>query len=123
MPEQLTLTVPTQPPEPERWGVVVDEVLLNSLGTDTASWWAEQAAQFYRSGKLRHLVGLPIGGITEIGPLHHDDAEFAHEHLIENGVHPRVASVRRWTEEPHLPSCRKAKPCRLCTPAALPATA
>lgn len=103
-------------PHTDEWGVVVDEVLLNSLGKDTASWWAVQAAQFHRSGKLRHLVGLPIGGVTELGPFDQDDARFAHEHLIESGVHPRVVSVRRWTEQPHLPGCRKAKPCRLCPP-------
>lgn len=103
-------------PEQTAWGVVVDEVLLNSLGTAAGAWWAVEAAQFYRSGRLRHLVALPIGGITEIGPFPRDDAEFARDHLIENGLHPRAVQARRWTEQPHLPKCRKAKPCRLCTP-------
>jgi hypothetical protein len=99
------------------WGVVVDEVLLNSLGTTAGAWWAEQAAHFHRAGKLRHLVALPIGGITEIGPLPRDDAEFARDHLIENGVHPRAVTARRWSAQPHMPKCRRAKPCRLCAPA------
>ena len=67
MTEQLALPLPPAP-APELWGVVVDEVLLNSLGTAAGAWWAMEAAHFYRSGKLRHLVALPIGGITEIGP-------------------------------------------------------
>ncbi|KUF18431.1 hypothetical protein AT728_18970 [Streptomyces silvensis] len=114
MTDQLALDIPTQPPAPDRWGVVVDEVLLNSLRTAAGAWWAVQSAHFYRSGKLRHLVALPIGGVTEIGPLDLDDAEFARDHLIESGVHPRAVTARRWTEQPHLPGCRKAKPCRLC---------
>lgn len=113
---QLALDIPGKPPEAEQWGVVVDEVLLNSLGTGASAWWAVEAAQFYRSGKLRHLVALPIGGITEIGPFPRDDAEFARDHLIENGIHPRAVKARRWTEQPHMPKCRKAKPCRLCAP-------
>jgi hypothetical protein len=112
--EQLALDLAGTPAAPEQWGVVVDEVLLNSIGNSPTTWWATTAAQFYRSGKLRHLVGLPIGGVTEIGPLDRDDAEFARDHLVENGVHPRVVSVRRWAEQPHLPGCRKAAPCRLC---------
>lgn len=116
MPEQLALPLPAAR-VPELWGVVVDEVLLNSLGTAAGAWWAEQAAHFHRSGKLRHLVALPIGGITEIGPFPRDDAEFARDHLIESGIHPRAVTARRWTEQPHLPKCRRAKPCRLCAPA------
>ena len=119
---QLALPLPPTAP-PQMWGVVVDEVLLNSLGTGASAWWAVEAAQFYRSGKLRHLVALPIGGITELGPFAKDDADFARDHLVENGIHPRAVITRRWTEQPHMPKCRKAKPCRLCTPrpAAAPA--
>lgn len=113
---QLALDVSGKPPAPELWGVVVDEVLLNSLGTAAANWWAVEAAQFYRSGKLRHLVALPIGGVTEIGPFPRDDAEFARDYLVENGVHQRAVKARRWTEQPHMPKCSRAKPCRLCTP-------
>lgn len=114
---QLALNVPGNPPATEMWGVVIDEVLLNSLGTAAGAWWAEQGAHFHRSNKLRHLVALPIGGVTEIGPFPQDDAEFARDHLIENGLHPRAVTARRWTEQPHMPSCRKAKPCRLCATA------
>lgn len=112
---QLAIPLPATPP-PDLWGVVVDEVLLNSLGTAAGNWWAEQAAHFHRSGNLRHLVALPIGGVTEIGPFPRDDAEFAHDHLVENGLHPRAVKARRWTEQPHLLKCRKSKPCRLCAP-------
>lgn len=114
--QQLALPIPPAPP-PEMWGVVVDGVLLNSLGTTAGNWWAVNAAQFHRSGKLRCLLVLPIGAVEEIGPLSRDDAEFARDHIVENGVHPRAVKARRWTEQPHMPGCRKAKPCRLCTPA------
>jgi hypothetical protein len=112
--EQLALPMPSQP-APERWGVVVDGVLLNSLGTAAGNWWATSAAQFHRSGKLRCLLVLPIGAVEEIGPFSRDDAEFARNHIVESGVHPRAVTARRWTEQPHLPKCSKAKPCRLCT--------
>lgn len=114
-PEQLAIAIPPAPP-PQLWGVVVDEVLLNSLGTSAANWWAVHSGGFYASGKLRHLAVLPVGGITEIGPFPREDAEFARDYMIDNGVHPRAVTARRWTEQPHLPKCRKAKPCRLCTP-------
>lgn len=114
---QLALDIPGRAPEPEQWGVVVDEVRLNSIGGDTNAWWAVHAAQFHRNGKLRHLVGLPIGGVTEIGPFDQDDAAFARDYLIEHGAHPRTVALRRWTEQPHLPKCSRAEPCRLCIPA------
>lgn len=117
MTEQLALPLPPTP-TPEQWGVVVDGVLLNSLGTAAGNWWAISAAQFHRSGKLRCLYVLPIGAVEEIGPFSRDDAEFAAEHIVESGVHPRAVKARRWTEQPHMPGCRKAKPCRLCAPAA-----
>jgi hypothetical protein len=115
--QQLALPIPPPAP-PQMWGVVIDEVLLNSLGTTASNWWAVQSGPFHHRGKLRHLVVLPIGAITEIGPFPRDDAEFARNHLIENGLHPRAVIARRWTEQPHLPKCRKAKPCRLCVPPA-----
>jgi hypothetical protein len=115
MTEQLALPLPPQP-TPELWGVVVDGVLLNSLGTTAGNWWAINAAQFHRSGKLRCLLVLPIGAVEEIGPFSRDDAEFARDHIVESGVHPRAVKARRWTEQPHLLGCRKAKPCRLCAP-------
>lgn len=102
--------------EPEMWGLVVDEVRLNSVGTPAARWWAEQSGSFYRTGKLRHLAAIPVGAIVELGPYPQDDAEFMRDHMIDKGVHPSVLKVRRWTEQPHMPGCRKAKPCRLCTP-------
>lgn len=114
-PVQLAIPLPPAPP-PQLWGVVVDEVLLNSLGTAASNWWAVHSGRFHLSGKLRHLVVLPVGAITEIGPFPKDDAEFARDHIVENGVHPRAVKARRWTEQPHMPGCRKAKPCRLCTP-------
>jgi hypothetical protein len=103
-------------PPPGLWRVVVDEDLLNSLGTGATNWWTVQAAQFYRSGKLRHLVALPIGGVTEIGPFPLGDAKFACDYLVENGLHPRTVKARRWTEQPHMPGCREAKPCRIYPP-------
>jgi hypothetical protein len=112
---QLALNIPGKPPTPEQWGVVVDEVLLNSLGTAASNWWATHSGPFHSSGKLRHLVVLPVGAITEIGPFPRDDAEFTRDYLIENGIHPRAVKARRWTEQPHMPKCRRAKPCRLCS--------
>lgn len=109
--------------QPEMWGVVVDEVLLNSIGGGASNWWAVTSGPFHLNGKLRHLAVLPVGAIVEIGPFPRDDAEFARDHLIENGLHPRAVTARRWTEQPHLPKCRRAKPCRLCAPAAAPVAA
>ncbi|MDH6630413.1 hypothetical protein M2271_008273 [Streptomyces sp. LBL] len=34
---QLALDITGTPPAPEQWGVVIDEVLLNSLGTTTSN--------------------------------------------------------------------------------------
>lgn len=103
-------------PEQQLWGVVVDEVRLNSLGTAGGAWWQEQAPHFYRSSKLRYLVAIPFGAVVELGPYPQDDAEFMRDHMVEHGVHHRALTVRRWTDQPHMPKCSKAKPCRLCTP-------
>jgi hypothetical protein len=113
---QLALDIAGTPPAPEKWGVVVDEARLYSIGGSPTEWWTASAAQFHRSGRLRHLTTLIIGGSVEIGPFDREDADFARDHLIANGIRPELATVRRWTEQPHLPGCRKAAPCRLCTP-------
>ncbi|MEV8124081.1 hypothetical protein AB0P07_08200 [Streptomyces sp. NPDC085944] len=99
MTEQLTLALTGTPPAPEQWGVVVDEARLYSIGGSPTDWWTTSAAQFQRSGRLRHLTTMPIGGSVEIGPFDHDDADFARDHLIANGVRPELATVRRWTEQ------------------------
>lgn len=115
---QTALDITGTAPAPEKWGVVVDEARLYSIGGSPAEWWTASAAQFHRNGHLRHLATLPIGGSVEIGPLDREDADFARDHLITNGVRPELATVRRWTDQPHLLACRKTSPCRLCTPAA-----
>ncbi|MFF1684634.1 hypothetical protein [Streptomyces sp. NPDC058254] len=117
MSAQLALDIPAQPAAPEKWGVVVDEARLYSIGGSPTDWWTASAAQFHRSGRLRHLSTLIIGGSVELGPFDREDADFARTHLIANGVRPELATIRRWSEQPHLPGCRKAKPCSLCTPA------
>src|SRR3990167_353131 len=106
--------------EPEPWGVVVDEILLNSLGKPVGSWWVTEAGRFGRIGKLRHLRTSLTGSIVEVGPFPQDDAEFIRDYVIEQGAHPKVLKVRKWTEQPHLPRCSRAKPCRLCAPATAP---
>ena len=111
--ESGLLVIPA-PPEPPRWGLVVDEVRLNSVAGPAAAWWAEQSGHFDRIGKVRYLAMLPVGAVLEIGPYEQDDAEFMRDHMIEKGVLPQVLKVRRWTEQPHMPKCRKAAPCRLC---------
>jgi hypothetical protein len=114
---QLALDITGTPPAPEKWGIVVDEARLYSIGGSPTEWWTASAAHFHRNGRLRHLTTLIIGGSVEIGPFDREDADFARDHLIANGVRPELATVRRWTEQPHLPGCRKAAPCRLCSPA------
>jgi hypothetical protein len=116
MADQLALDLPAQPPAPELWGVVVDEARLYSIGGSPTEWWTASAAQFHRAGRLRHLTTLIIGGSVEIGPFDREDADFARDHLIANGVREELAAIRRWTEEPHLLGCRRAMPCRLCAP-------
>lgn len=103
--------------QPDTWGLVVNEVRLNSTGTPAAAWWATESAHFTRLGKLRHLAATPVGALVELGPYPKDDIEFMRDHLVEKGVHQTVLTVRRWAEQPHLPKCRKAAPCRLCAPA------
>ncbi|MFJ6061636.1 hypothetical protein ACIQHU_01205 [Streptomyces tendae] len=115
MTEQLALTITGTSPAPEQWGVVIDEARLYSIGGAPTDWWTTSAAAFHRSGRLRHLTTLIIGGSVELGPFDLEDADFARDHLIANGVRPELATVRRWTEQPHLLGCRKAAPCRLCT--------
>ncbi|KJK40249.1 hypothetical protein UK15_07825 [Streptomyces variegatus] len=115
---QLALHITGTPPAPEKWGVVVDEARLYSIGGSPTEWWTASAAQFHRTGRLRHLTTLIIGGSVEIGPFDREDADFARDHLIANGVRPELATIRRWTEQPHLSGCRKTAPCRLCTPTA-----
>ncbi|GGX99089.1 hypothetical protein [Streptomyces fructofermentans] len=113
---QTALNIPGEAPVPERWGVVVDEARLYAIGGSPTEWWTTSAAQFHRSGRLRHLTTLIIGGSVELGPFDRDDADFARDHLINNGVRAELATVRRWTEQPHMPGCRKTKPCHLCSP-------
>ncbi|MFD9004431.1 hypothetical protein ACFV0T_26320 [Streptomyces sp. NPDC059582] len=112
---QTALDIPGQAPAPEKWGVVVDEAKLYSIGGSPSEWWTVSAAHFKRSGRLRHLSTLIIGGYVELGPFDQEDADFARDHLVANGVRPELATVRQWTEKPHLLGCRKAKPCRSCT--------
>jgi hypothetical protein len=113
---QLALDVPGKPPEPEQWGVVVDEIMLNSLGRSVGAWWVAEAGSFSRIGKLRRLATSLPGAVVELGPFPLDDAEFIRDYVIEQGAHPKVLKVRKWTEQPHLPRCSRAKRCRLCVP-------
>ena len=112
--DQLALAIPGKPPAPDLWGVVVDEIMLNSLGRSVGAWWVAEAGSFSHVGKLRRLATSLPGAIVELGPFPLDDAEFIRDYVIERGAHPKVLKLRKWTEQPHLPKCRKAKPCRLC---------
>lgn len=100
---------------PAPWAVLVDECRLYAAGRGTA-WWALTVAQFNATGRVRYLAITPSGALLEIGPLDKDDADFVRDYLAEHGVDRRVLKVRKWTEQPHLPKCRRAAPCCLCAP-------
>jgi hypothetical protein len=107
----------TTPTPADRWGVTVDEVRLFASGRST-NWWTQDIGRFNATGRVRYLAVTPSGSVLEIGPLERDDAEFVRDYLTEKGIDGRVLKLRKWTEQPHLPKCRRATPCRLCAPSA-----
>jgi hypothetical protein len=100
------------PPPPPRWGLIVDEVLLNATASPARSWWQPSAARFEESGRARILMATITGALIEYGPWDRDDAQFMHDHMTEQGIHPKALTLRRWM--PELPKCIGSGRCRRC---------
>lgn len=100
------------PPPPPRWGLVVNEALLNAIGCPARDWWAIYAARLATNGRSRILTISLIGAIAEYGPWDRDDAEFMRDHMLEQGIHPKALGLRQWT--PDLPECVTSGRCRRC---------
>lgn len=100
---------PTAPP---KWGLIVDEVLLNATANPARAWWHPYAARFEARGIGRSLAITVAGALTEYGPWDKDDAEFMRDHMIEQGIHPKALKLRRWL--PDLPECSGLGSCPRC---------
>jgi hypothetical protein len=98
--------------KPDEFGLIVNEVMLNSLGSDARAWWFEHSMRFEARGAARILAICIAGALVEIGPFPKDDVEFMRDHMIEHGVHPNVLKIRSWIAE--LPECTYAGPCKRC---------
>lgn len=105
-------TVLPPPPEPPRWGLIVDEVLLNATANPARGWWQPSAARFEERGLARILLICITGAVTEYGPWDAEDAEFMRDHMVEQGIHPKALKLRRWM--PELPECSGFGPCTRC---------
>lgn len=106
---QLAFPPPTPP---ARWGLIVDEVRLYAIASPATAWWFEQAAHLEGRGAARILEICIAGAIVEYGPWTRDDAEFAHGHLVEKGISPKVLRLREWM--PELPDCSRSGRCKRC---------
>lgn len=100
------------PPPPPRWGLIVNEVLLNATANPARGWWTSHAARFEARGKARILTICVAGALVEYGPWDRDDAQFMHNHMVEHGIHPKALKLRQWATE--LPECTHSGRCRRC---------
>lgn len=100
------------PPDPPRWGLIVDEVLLNATANPARTWWATSAARLEAQGRARILLICIVGALAEYGPWGAEDAEFMRDHMVEQGIHPKALKLRRWM--PELPECSGFGPCTRC---------
>lgn len=111
--DQLALPIPKQPAVADECGLLVNEVMLNSLGSEARGWWFEQSMRFEQIGRGRIIDVCIAGAILEVGPFARDDAEFMRDHMIEHGIHKNVIKIRKWIAD--LPACtRKKGPCVRC---------
>jgi len=94
------------------FGLIVDEIKLNSLGTGAGNWWVAYAARFARAGQERILLATLPGALAEYGPFEQDDVDFMRAHMIEHGVHPGTLKIRPWIAE--LPPCVGVGRCTHC---------
>lgn len=100
------------PPPPPRWGLIVNEVLLNATANPARGWWATYAARLEAQGRARTLMITITGALIEYGPWGRDDAQFMHDHMTEQGIHPKAITLRQWA--PELPECASTGRCRRC---------
>ena len=111
--QQLALPIPPQhpTPPPAQFGLIVDEVKANAVGTGM-DWWVPYAFRFEAHGQARMLAGCIAGALMEYGPFERDEVEFMRAHMVENGLPPKSLTVREWL--PELPACVDAGRCKRC---------
>lgn len=107
--EQLTLPAP---PPLQRWGLIVNGVLLNATANPARGWWATYAARFDAQGRARILMATIAGDLTEYGPWDRGTAEFMQQHMTEQGLHPKAIKLRKWMTD--LPECTGYGRCIRC---------
>lgn len=100
------------PPPPARWGLIVDEVLLNAIASPGRDWWFQQAPAFEAQGRARTLLITITGALAEYGPWDRDDAEFMQQHMTDQGLHPKAIKLRKWITD--LPDCTGHGKCTRC---------
>lgn len=100
------------PAEPVRWGLIVNEVLLNAIASPGRDWWITYAARAEAQGRARILLIGITGALAEYGPWDRDDAEFMQQHMTEQGLHPKALKLRKWITD--LPECTGYGKCTRC---------
>lgn len=105
------LTLPAPPPV-ARWGLIVNEVLLNAIASSGRDWWTTYATRFETQGRARILMITITGALAEYGPWDRDDAEFMQQHMTEQGLHPKAITLRKWITD--LPECTGYGKCTRC---------
>jgi hypothetical protein len=94
-----------------RFGLIVDEVKANAVGTGM-NWWLPYAARFEGRGQSRVLAISIAGALMEYGSFERDDVDFMRAHMVEHGMHPKTLIIRPWIAE--LPDCTHVGACKRC---------
>lgn len=99
------MSAPTKKPDAAAmYGVTVHEPKVLACGGKTkdanrtvADWWVTLRPRWEMSSQLRVLKhGAIVGDLIELGPFSKDDAEFARDHMVEQGVPQSALKVRTW---------------------------
>lgn len=70
----------------EQWGVLVNETGIFASGGG-CDWWMQLWANFSTRSHWTELGASAMGGTWHIGFPSREDADFAREHMIGNGIH------------------------------------
>jgi hypothetical protein len=119
--------------EPTDWGVFVNEVKIMLYGNrEPANWWVTFGARYGPHGRITMLDITPIaGGHYHVAFDTKDDAEFARQHMIAQGIHPTFVEVKTLTACRQAVRAKHAKyqnsihpgTCKFCAPATREAAA